>query len=218
MTNDRLTPRHNGSYCASRLSRSEEWSLPAAPSQFVICHLSFVILLISLYLPRIAFADGGSVQLHSVSGPFDITLFAEPPLPRAGQIDFSVLIQDSKTGQPVLDAAVTLALTPVQVRQNEQPAWYPPSCAVTPPADLARVQLLHSGATNRLLYGALVEVPAAGVWQARTEVQRGDQRGVVEGTVDIARPFPPIANYWPLFLFPIVAVGLYVLRGHIQRT
>src|SRR5690349_6566313 len=109
------------------------------------------LLLISLFFVSNAFADGGSVQLHSVSGSFDITLFAEPPLPRAGQIDFSVLVQDS-TGQPVLDAAVTLALTPVQVHQNEQPAWYPPSCAVAPPADLARVPLLHSGATNRLLY------------------------------------------------------------------
>jgi hypothetical protein len=176
------------------------------------------LLLLSLYLAGNAFGDGGSVQLHSVSGPFDITLFAEPPLPRAGQVDFSVLIQDSKTGEPVLDAAVTLALTPIQVHQNEQPAWYPPSCAVAPPTDLAKVPLLHSGASNRLLYGALVQVPAAGVWHARTEVQRGDQRAVVEGTVDIAPPFPPIANYWPLFLFPVVAVGLYVLRGHIQRA
>jgi hypothetical protein len=176
------------------------------------------LLLLSLYLAGNAFADGGSVQLHSVSGPFDITLFAEPPLPRAGQIDFSVLVQDSKTREPVLDAVVTLALTPVQIHQNEKPAWYPPSCAVVPPADLTRVPLLHSGATNRLLYGALVQVPATGVWHARTEVQRGEQRGVVEGTVDIAPAFPPIANYWPFFLFPVVAVGLYVLRGHIQRA
>src|SRR5260370_9486936 len=170
-------------------------------------------LLLSFFFVANSLADGGLVQLHSVSGPFDITLFAEPPLARAGRIDFSVLIQDSKTGQPVLDAAVTLALTPVQVHQNEQPAWYPPSCAVAPPADLARVPLLHSGATNRLLYGALVEVPAAGVWHARTEVQRGDQRGVIEGTVDIAPPFPPIANYWPLFLFPLVGLGLFLLLG-----
>ena len=193
---------------------------------FVICHLSsvaaslwrdwFVILLI-LSLSHNALADGGSVQLHSVSGPFDITLFAEPPLPRAGQIDFSVLVQDSKTGQPVLDAVVTLALTPVRVHQNEQPAWYPPSCAVAPPVDLARVPLLHSGAINRLLYGALVVVPAAGIWQVQTEARRGDQHGVVEGTVAIASPSPPIANYWPLFLFPVVVVGLYVLRGRIQR-
>ena len=180
--------------------------------------LTRYLLLLSLYFAGNAFGDGGSVQLHSVSGPFDITLFAEPPLPRAGQVDFSVLIQDSKTAEPVLDAAVTLALTPIQVHQNEQPAWYPPSCAVAPPTDLARVPLLHSGASNRLLYGALVQVPAAGVWHARTEVQRGDQRAIVEGTVDIAPPFPPIANYWPWFLFPAVAVGLYVLRGHIQRA
>jgi hypothetical protein len=176
------------------------------------------LVLLFLFIAGSALADGGSVQLHAVSGPFDITLFAEPPLPRAGQIDFSVLIQDAKSGEPVMDAEVTLALTPVKVRQNAQPAWYPPSCAVSAPADLAAVKLLHSGASNRLLYGALVEVPAAGVWHVRTEVQRGDEHALVEGTVDVADPFPPVANYWPLFLFPVVAIGLYVLRGHIQRA
>jgi hypothetical protein len=165
-----------------------------------------------------AFADGGSVQLHSVSGPFEITLFAEPPLPRAGQIDFSVLIQDAKSGEPVMDAAVTLALTPVKVHQNAQPAWYPPSCAVSAPANLAAVPLLHSGASNRLLYGALVEIPSAGVWHVQTEVRRADERARVEGTVDVADPFPPVANYWPLFLFPVMAVGLYLLRERIQRV
>lgn len=179
---------------------------------------SYSFLIVFLCLAGNAFADGGSVQVHSVSGPFEITLFAEPPLPRAGQIDFSVLIQDAKSGEPVMDAAVKLALTPVKVHQNAQPAWYPPSCAVSAPADLAAVPLLHSGALNRLLYGALVEIPAAGVWHVRTEVQRGDEHASVEGSVDVADPFPPVANYWPWFLFPVIAVGLYVLRQHVQRA
>jgi len=176
--------------------------------------------LVSLFLCLAgnAFADGGSVQLHSVSGPFDITLFAEPPLPRAGQIDFSALIQDAKSGEPVMDAVVTLALMPVKVHQNAQPAWYPPSCVVNAPANLAAVPLLHSGASNRLLYGAMVEIPSAGVWHVRTEVQRGGEHAFVEGSVDIADPFPPVASYWPLFLFPVVAVGLYVLRERIQKA
>jgi hypothetical protein len=192
-------------------------SCRALNSSSVIYHLSFVILLISLSLAGKAFGDGGSVQLHSVSGPFEITLFAEPPLPRAGQNDFSVLIQDAKSGQPVLDATVVLALTAVQVHQKSQPAWYPPSCAVSQPANLAAVPLLHSGASNRLLYGAVIEVPAAGVWQARASVQRGDEHASIEGNVDVADPFPPVANYWPLFLFPVVAIGLYVLRAVIAR-
>jgi len=221
MTDDRWTSRGRPS-CASRLADFDELSRDAHRSRprppFVICHLSFVILLISLWLSANAFADGGSVQLHSVSGPFEITLFAEPPLPRAGQIDFSVLIQDAKSGQPVLDAAVTLALTSVKVHQNAQPAWYPPSCAVTPPADLAAVPLLHSGASNRLLYGALVEIPAAGVWHVRAVVQRGGEDAVVEGNVAVADPFPPAANYWPLFLFPVLVIGLYVLRERVQRA
>jgi hypothetical protein len=218
MTNDRLTTLYETGYCASRFAGFEAQSLTARPSPFVICHLSLVILVISLCLAGNAFGDGGSVQLHSVNGPFEITLFAEPPLPRAGQIDFSVLIQDAKSSQPVLDAAVRLALTPVKVHQNTQPAWYPPSCVVSAPADLAAVPLLHSGASNRLLYGALVEIPAPGVWHVRTEVQRGDDRVGVEGNIDVADPFPPVANYWPLFLFPVIAVGLYLLQQRIQRA
>src|SRR5215469_11360200 len=176
------------------------------------------LVLLFLSLAGNSFADGGSVQLHSVSGPFDITLFAEPPLPRAGQIDFSVLIQDAKSGEPVMDAVVTLALMPVKVHQNAQPAWYPPSCVVSAPANLAAVPLLHSGASNRLLYGATLEIPSAGVWHVRTEVQRGGEHAFVEGSVDIADPLPPVASYWPLFLFPVVAVGLYVLRERIQKA
>jgi hypothetical protein len=177
----------------------------------VICHLSFVLLILAAN----AFGDGGSVQLHSVTGPFEITLFAEPPLPRAGQVDFSVLVQDAKSGEPVLDAVVTLALTPVKVHQNAQPAWYPPSCAVSPPVNLSEVPLLHSGAANLLLYGATVEIPAAGVWHVRTQIRRGDAHADVEGSVDVTEPFPPIANYWPFFLFPVAAIGLYVLRANL---
>jgi hypothetical protein len=191
-------------------------SYRALSSSSVIGHLSFVILLISLCFAGSAFGDGGSVQLHSVSGPLEITLFAEPPLPRAGQIDFSVLIQDAKSGQPVMDATVVLGLTPVRVHEDSHPAWYPPSCVVSLPANLAAVPLLHSQASNRLLYGALVEIPAAGVWQVRASVQRGGEHASVEGNLDVADPFPPVANYWPLFLFPVVAIGLYVLRQRIQ--
>jgi hypothetical protein len=165
-----------------------------------------------------AFGDGGAVQIHAVTGPLVVTLFTEPPIPRAGQVDFSVLVQDSKSGQPVLDATVILALTPVQVHQAGQPVWYPPSCAVDPPADLARVPLLHSGASDRLLYGALVEIPAPGTWHALAKVKRGEEDVTIEGNLEVATPLPPIANYWPLFLLPVGAIGLYVLRTRIQRA
>jgi hypothetical protein len=218
MTNDRLITSHGGSPGVSRFAAVGGQALSVRPSPFVIRHLSFVILWVALWLPANALADGGSVQLHAVNGPFAITLFAEPPLPRAGQIDFSVLIQDAKSGEPVMDAAVELALTPVKIRQKAQPAWYPPSCAVSAPTNLAAVPLLHAGASNRLLYGALVEIPSAGVWHVQTEVRRGDEHALVEGTVDVADPFPPVANYWPWFLFPVIAIGLYVLRQHVQRA
>ena len=177
--------------------------------------LFWILILVSVV--ENAVADGGSVQLHSTAGSFIVTLFAEPPSVRAGQVDLSALVQDKATGQPILDANVTLRMTPVKIHQRGQPAWYPPSCAVDPPGDLARISLLHSGAANRLLYGALVEIPASGTWNVRANVVRSGEEASVDGNLEVSEPLPPAAAYWPFFLLPIAATGVYILRSNIER-
>ncbi|MBV9273262.1 MAG: hypothetical protein JO333_05155 [Verrucomicrobia bacterium] len=171
-----------------------------------------LILLVTFAVGR-AFADGGSVQLHGMAGRFLVTLFAEPPTVRAGQVDLSALIQDSGTAQPVLDAAVTLQLRPVQVQKSRQPAWSPPSCAVEPPKDLNRVALVRSGAANRLLYGAQIEIPSPGTWHVRADISQGSDQATLEGDMEVAPALPPAAAYWPFFCLPIAVIGIYVLRN-----
>jgi hypothetical protein len=175
-------------------------------------HYFCLILLLTSAVGR-AFADGGSVQLHGVAGRFLVTLFAEPPTVRAGQVDLSALIQDNSTAEPVLDAAVTLQLRPVQVQGSRQPAWSPPSCAVEPPKDLNRIPLVHSGASNRLLYGAQIEIPTAGTWHVRADINQGSDHATLEGDMEVAQALPPAAAYWPLFFLPVAAIGIYVLRN-----
>jgi hypothetical protein len=173
-----------------------------------------LILLVTSGVGR-AFADGGSVQLRGNAGRFQVTVFAEPPAVRAGQVDVSALVQDNSTGQPVLDATVTLQLRPVQMQKTGQAAWSPPSCAVEPPKDLNRVPLLHSGATNRLLYGAQILIPAVGTWHIRADINQGTDQAALEGDMDVASALPPAASYWPFFFLPIAVIGIYVLRTRI---
>jgi hypothetical protein len=177
----------------------------------------FCLVLLVTSAVGMAFADGGSVQLRGTAGRFEVTLFAEPPTVRAGQVDLSALIQDNGTGQPVLDATVTLQLVPVQVQKSGPPAWSPPSCAVEPPKDLNRVRLLHSGANNRLLYGAQIQIPAAGIWHIRAEINQGTDQATLEGDMGVASALPPAASYWPFFFLPIAVIGIYVLRTSIVK-
>jgi hypothetical protein len=175
----------------------------------------FCLILLVTSAVGMAFADGGSVQLRGTAGRFQVTLFAEPPTVRAGQVDLSALIQDNGTAQPVLDATVTLQLRPVQVQKSGPPAWSPPSCAVEPPKELNRVPLLHSGAANRLLYGAQVQIPAAGTWHIRADINQGTDQATLEGDIGVAPALPPAASYWPFFFLPIAVIGIYVVRTRI---
>ena len=40
-------------------------------------------------------ADGGALLMRQPAGPFIVSVFATPPLPRAGPVDFTVLLQAS---------------------------------------------------------------------------------------------------------------------------
>jgi len=176
---------------------------------------SFWWSLVLTFVVGSAFADGGSVQLHGTAGRFLVTLFAEPPSVRAGQLDLSALIQDRGTGQPLMDATVTLHLSPVHVQSSAQPAWYPPSCAVDPPTNLDRVPLLHSGAANQLLYGAMVVIPNPGTWHIRVDIQGHKEQAALVGDFEVAPALPPAVAYWPFFVLPVAVIGIYVLRAKV---
>ena len=59
--------------------------------------------------PR-ALADGGTVRLSEMQGPYRITALTSPNPFRSGPVEINVLVQDATTGDALPDANVRLSL------------------------------------------------------------------------------------------------------------
>ena len=157
--------------------------------------IDFALLAALLLAPITASADGGVVRVRQASGPFVITIFtASDPL-RAGPIDVSVLVQDGSSGDPILDAAVDLALQPLD---SDSPRL------------LARAR--HEQATNKLLQAAIVTIPASGPWALRVEVRRRRDAATATTELRVGPPVPRLAAIWPYLLLPPFAIAVFALH------
>ncbi len=111
--------------------------------------------------------DGDAVRLLQISGPFRITVLTGPdPLP-AGPCDVSVLVQDRDTGEPILDAPVSLSIAPPNT-SGDAPAPIPAT------VEASSLKLLESGT---------VALPRSGPWNLRVSVGRGHRQAEVHGTL-----------------------------------
>jgi hypothetical protein len=163
----------------------------------VTCSLLLVALAV---LPFRVVADGGLVRISQEVGPFVVTVFTAPTPLRAGTVDISAMVQWRENREPVLDAALTLALQP---RDSDAPPLH--------------VAATREQATNKLLYAALVDVPAAGPWALVVTVTHPDVPPVQVGaTLDVHPPRPAIIAFWPYLLFPPLAILLFVLHQGLR--
>jgi hypothetical protein len=178
-----------------------------------------LLVIILLYAcATIARADGGSVQFQSAAGAFQITVFSEPGVIRAGLVDLSVLVQASPHGEPVLDADVTLGLSPLDnTRVGQQPAWAPPACVNDVDRELTRIRANRSQGPNLLLYSTLVRIPTRGRWRLSVWVRSENMTGIAQTVLDVEPPAAPWMNYWHLFALPPAAVIGFLLRQKILR-
>ena len=177
----------------------------------VICAL--ILLFPSL---RLAWADGGAVQLQLTAPPFVVTVFTDPPQCRPGQVDLSACVQ-AENG-PVLDAEVVASLSALEpAKTSPTAAWLPPACASTAAPDLQNVPLQISQGTNRLFYSTLIQIPHDGRWQLQVSVRRGTDHAKVQGVLNVDPPLPPVTAYWQWFLVPFLAIGGFALNQHIRK-
>jgi hypothetical protein len=158
------------------------------------------LLMIVMLAPLLAHADGGTVQLREVSGPFVVTVFTAPETLRAGPIDTSVLVQDRDTGRVILDAAVNLALQPA---------------AGTGPRLQARAT--HVQARNKLLQAVTIDIPAAGWWAIQISVSRDGAQAVVATKLLVLPAAPRLVGIWPFLMIPPVAIALFALHQTLRR-
>jgi hypothetical protein len=134
------------------------------------------------------FADGGMVLQHVEKGPFAITIFATP-----APIDLSVLVQDSKTLEPVLDADVIFTLTKGDSRIG--------------------VRATHDQAQNKLLYAVPVRLSDPGEWHYTVSIRNV----AVAGILDVPAEQPKLAAYWLYLALPFPVMAIFALHQWLQR-
>jgi hypothetical protein len=154
-----------------------------------------------LLLAGSLFADGGTLQFHKRAGPLDIALFSSPVPLRAGQADFSVMVQRAADRSAVQDARVNLHLKksdPEDVVEIVAPAT-------------------HAKATNKLLYASNVSLPSAGTWRMDIEVKADGTTVSASGQLTVLPPQAPAANYWGYFALVPFAILLFIFNRWLKR-
>ncbi|MBO0798566.1 MAG: hypothetical protein J2P31_07065 [Blastocatellia bacterium] len=144
-----------------------------------------------------ALADGGVMQLHRSSGPFVITVFTAPAPLRAGTVDISVMVQDSRSQSPLLDANIVVSL------YNED-------------GKAIKAEARRDLSRNKLFYSAIVILPEAGRWTIEVTVRRNSEETRIDGAMTVAaRESVLLANWWALALPPAMIV-LFMLNQWLK--
>jgi hypothetical protein len=155
-----------------------------------------IALITALLAAAAARGDGGMLRLEQAAGPFDISVFTAPTPLRVGQVDVSVMVLRQTDHAPVLDADVQLAL-------------HGPGGDLTAAATAA-------AATNKLLYAALIDVPAPGRWRLSARVRSGESDVTVAGEVDVAPALAPAWAFWPYLMLPGVVIALFAVNQWLK--
>ncbi|MDG2201261.1 MAG: hypothetical protein P8K80_08790 [Phycisphaerales bacterium] len=169
--------------------------MPASP-----VHLRLLLLCL-LVCSTPAKGDGGIVRVSENAGPWRITLFSSPTPLRAGPIDLSILVQEPHTDDSVLAATVNLMLQPLDGQ-----------------ADSILVEATRADATNKLLYAALLDLPAPGRWQVDVAVQLGDDGGRITTTLVASDAIPPLLSLWTWLVIPVIAIALFLCNQWLVRS
>lgn len=176
-----------------------------------------LIFCVVLFLARVSWADGGAIQFQGDAGPFHVTVFTLPPILSAGPVDVTVLVQDRSKLAPLLDANVKLDLTAHGDRDPRKNAWMPPACFLNKSVALTGIQAKLNHGENRLLYGALVQIPSSGAWQLRINIQRANETEHIDTLLKVNEPASPPLAYWHLFMLPPLGVLVFLLNQKARR-
>lgn len=143
-----------------------------------------------------AFADGGRLRSYGEAGEFRVAIFTRPDPLFAGASDVSILVQDRESGEPILDADVTLELS-------------------GPGGFSAAVSAGRHG-RNRLLYGAAVEL-APGTWSVTAHIRRGMAEAEAHASFEVGNASSRARAPWPWLALPPLAVALFAANRGLRR-
>ena len=157
-------------------------------------------------------ADGGRVLAEKQAGAYRVVLFADPTPLRAGLADFSLFLEDSGKGGPVLDVEVTFSLIKLS-RPTPELAWKGIGCVT--PGQAVPASQGHSG--NGLLYSAMLGIPEPGLWELGVTISRAGGTDFVSFELPVDRALPPMLTWWPVVALMPLGIFLYIWRGYILK-
>jgi hypothetical protein len=141
-------------------------------------------------------ADGGTLRLWERAGNYRVAVFTSPSPLRAGPVDISVFVQDATTGEQVPGAKVMVRLTSATGEVVEWPAT-------------------TEAATNKLFYAAKFELPAAGLWETRIEIEGPAGKSLLTCPLEAEGPLPSWMGMWLWLGWPAVVVLLFCVHQYL---
>jgi hypothetical protein len=151
-----------------------------------------------------AHADGGRLQMRQATGPFVVSLFTTPESLAVGPADLSVMVEGRGNSSVLLGADVVVTLTP-------------DDASVAP----VIARLSHAHATNRLLQGAVVQLPRAGRWRAVVHVSEGGREASAATDLTVANYSARRGTVWFFAALPVCAIALFawvqLAKGRARR-
>jgi hypothetical protein len=143
-------------------------------------------------------ADGGALLVSARKGGYGISVFTAPTPFRAGPVDFSVLVQDASTGEPLPDARVTVWMT----KPRQAPLQY---------------EATREAATNKLFRAAQFVLPEAGRWDVRVQIDGAHGTAMFGAAIDAATRVPQWQEMWPWFGWPVLVIALFAAHQTLSR-
>lgn len=160
-------------------------------------------LLFALLAAAGAWADAEVVVASERVGDWRVTLLAAPWPLRAGPVEFSVLLQDARSGRPVPEAEIALEVrSPGAQLASAMPAHFP---------------ALRGGGGNPLFYSARLELTQPGRWWLRVRVVEPALSPLSGVAVEVAPAASLFVRHGIALSLPILGVALLWLHEKLRR-
>ncbi len=121
------------------------------------------------FVPDAIDIDDAVVRFQGTSGPFHVSVFGPRDPVEPGDCDISVLVQDAKSEQPILDADVDV------------------SAHLTSQSEGPRIRANRQHSSNKLLESATAQLPSCGCWDLSVLVRRAGDRATLSSTLQVTQ-------------------------------
>jgi len=160
-----------------------------------------VLLLAGIPATAFAHGSGGTRQLNLVqAGPYQVSMWTEPEPLAAGVVHFNIIVSTpangdfSEAGPPVLDATVTVILTPVAGGET------------------ISIEAGHDTA-NKLFYTADTNVPSPGEWNVTISIDGAEGHGETSITLFLEKNPTKVSWIWiGAGVALVAAAGFFFVR------